>query len=311
MYACICTYGYMYACMYACMHLRFRRALLACALPVASVRMPARRASSHLPVIAGIYFMHVCMLDAMCVCVHRALLVCTYFSVARARMLVCTHFSVARARMLVRRTSSRLLVIARIYFMHVYVLDARYVRCRRVSHARAMSARYSCWHARPPLMNARSPVALLNVVASLPIRRQISACVTTTKRILLILAYRCACMLDTGRYHVYAAVVLRRVVPPPGRRSPSHVHPLPFVQCGCIYADTSSNICMRHDDQTYIAHSRVQMCMYAQTPVGIMCMLPSCSAGLCPLRVADHPRTPHLCSSASVVVAFLLVRQMW
>ena len=44
----------------------------------------------------------------------------------------------------------------------------------------------------------------------------------TTKRILLILAYRCACMLDTGRYHVYAAVVLRRVVPSPGRRSPSH-----------------------------------------------------------------------------------------
>ena len=180
--------------MYACMHLRFRRALLACALPVASVRMPARRASSHLPVIAGIYFMHVCMLDAMCVCVHRALLVCTYFSVARARMLVCTYFSVARARMLVRRTSSRLLVIARIYFMHVYVLDARYVRCRRVSHARAMSVRYSSSHARPPFMNARSPVA----------------------------------------------------------------------QCGCIHACTSSNACVPHDDQTYIARSRIQMCIYSR-----------------------------------------------
>ena len=58
-----------------------------------------------------------------------------------ALCLLVSYFPVAHARMLARRTSSRLLVIARIYFMHVCVLDARYVRCRRVSHARPMSAR--------------------------------------------------------------------------------------------------------------------------------------------------------------------------
>ena len=140
----VCTYGYMYG-LHVCTHVCVFPPHSACALPVTSVRMPAHRAASHLLVIARMYFMHVCMLDAMCVCFHRTLLV--------------RYFPVARARMLARRTSSRLLVIARIYFMHVCVLDARYVRCRRVSHARAMSARFSCSHARPPFMNARSPVA--------------------------------------------------------------------------------------------------------------------------------------------------------
>ena len=65
----------LYACMYACMHVRFHRALLACALPVTSVRVPARHASAHLLVIARMHFMHVCVLDAMYVCFHRALLV--------------------------------------------------------------------------------------------------------------------------------------------------------------------------------------------------------------------------------------------
>ena len=42
-------------------------------------------------------------------------------------------------------------------------------------------------------------------------------------------------MLDTGRCHVYAAVVLRRVVPSPGRRSPSHASSLLVGQCcGCL-----------------------------------------------------------------------------
>ena len=91
--------------------------------------------------------MHVCMLDA-CMYVSTALYWCVRY------------FPVARARMLARRTSSRLLVIARISCMHVCVLDARYVRCRRVSHACAMSARHSCSHARPPFMNVRSSVAL-------------------------------------------------------------------------------------------------------------------------------------------------------
>ena len=140
-----------------------------------------------------------------------------------ALCLFVRYFPVAGARMLAGRTSSRLLVIARIFFMHVCLLDARYVR-RRVSHARAMPARYSCSHARPPSMNectfTRCP--LLNVVASMPIRRPISASVSTTKHVLLIFAYRCAYMLDTGRYHVYAAVVFRWGVPSPGRRSPSH-----------------------------------------------------------------------------------------
>ena len=45
--------------------------------------------------------------------------------------LFLRYFPVARARMLVRRTSLRLLVIARISFMHVCVLDARYVRLDR------------------------------------------------------------------------------------------------------------------------------------------------------------------------------------
>ena len=118
-------YVWVYVCMYVRMHVGFHRALLARALPVESVRMPARRASSHLLDIARMYFMHVCMLDAMYVCFHRALL--------------GHYFPVARVRMLARRTSSRLLVIAGIYFMHICVVDARYVRCRRVSHARAMS----------------------------------------------------------------------------------------------------------------------------------------------------------------------------
>ena len=86
---------------------------------------------------------------------------CMYASTALC--LCVRYFPVARARMLARRTSSRLLVITRIYFMHVCVLDARYVRCRRVSHACAMSARYSCSHARLPFMNARSSVARCSI----------------------------------------------------------------------------------------------------------------------------------------------------
>ena len=59
----------------------------------------------------------------------------------------------------------------------------------------------SC-HVCPLLVLAGSPVfhectftrcPLLNVVASMPIRRQIFTCVTTTKYALLTLAYRCAC----------------------------------------------------------------------------------------------------------------------
>ena len=64
------------------------------------------------------YFMHVCMLDAMCVCFHRTLLV--------------RYFPVARARMLARRTSSRLLVIVGISFLHVCVLDAIYIHAAAV-----------------------------------------------------------------------------------------------------------------------------------------------------------------------------------
>ena len=145
-----------------------------------------------------------------------------YMYASTVLCLFVRYFPVARARMLARRTSSRLLVIARIYFMHVCVLDARYVRCRRVSHARAMSARFSCSHARPPFMNARSPVARCSMWLHPCLCRQIFACVTTTKHTSPTLAYRCACMLDTGRYHMYASVVLRLVVPPPGRRSPLH-----------------------------------------------------------------------------------------
>ena len=122
------------------------------------------------------------------------------------------------------------------------MLDARYVRCRRVLHARAMSARYSCSHARPPFMNARSSVA------------------------------RCSMWL----------------------------HPCLYV-VKYLHASRGPNIhCSR-------SHTDVHIC---STLVGIMCMLPSCSEWSCPRRVADHPRTPDICSSASVVVAFLLARQM-
>ena len=47
----------------------------------------------------------------------------------------------------------------------------------------------------------------------MPVRRQMLACVWTTKHMLHVLAYTCECMLDTGRYNVYAAVVLLLFVP--------------------------------------------------------------------------------------------------
>ena len=162
-----------------------------------------------------------------------------------AHCLFVRHVSLARARMLARRTSSTLLVIARISLFHVCVYDARYVRCRRVPLARAMSASYSCSQACLPFMNARSPVARFSM-----------------------------------GFHLCLYVV-----------KSLHASYGPTMDIYCSFSFTDVHVC--------------------STLVGIMCMLPSCSAGLCPLRVADHPRTPHLCSSASVVVAFLLVRQMW
>ena len=162
-----------------------------------------------------------------------------------ARCMFVRYFPVARARMLARRTSSRVLVIARIQFMRVCVLDDRYVRCRCALHARATSARYSCLHARPPFKNARSPVARFSM-----------------------------------GFHLCLYVV-----------KSLHASYGPTMDIYCSFSFTDVHVC--------------------STLVGIMCMLPSCSAGVCPLRVADHPRTPDLCSSASVVIAFLLVRQMW
>ena len=64
--------------------------------------------------------MHICILDDMYVCSHRALLVCALFS-----RRTCSQAAPPP------RTSLRLLVIARISFMHVRVLDTRYVRFHR------------------------------------------------------------------------------------------------------------------------------------------------------------------------------------
>ena len=141
----VCTYGYMYEYMYACMYVFTALWLL--------VRCPSRVCACPPAVHHHAYLLSWGYISCMYVCSTR----CMYASTAL--FLFVPHFPVVRARPLARRTSSRLLVIARIPFMHVCVLDARYVRCRRVSHARAMSARFSSLHARPPFMNTRSPVA--------------------------------------------------------------------------------------------------------------------------------------------------------
>ena len=122
-----------------------------------------------------------------------------------------------------------------IYIMHVCVLDARYVGCRRVSHVCTMSGRIvlACSPAVHECALIRCP--MFDVVESMPIRRQTFARVTTIKHSLPTLAYRRACMRDTGRYHVYPAVVLHRVVPSPGRRSPPPASSLLVGQCcGCL-----------------------------------------------------------------------------
>ena len=50
-------YVWTYVSIYVCMHVCFHRALLDCALPVTSVRMPTRRESSRLLVVAGMFSM--------------------------------------------------------------------------------------------------------------------------------------------------------------------------------------------------------------------------------------------------------------
>ena len=137
-------------------------------------------------------------------------------------LLVC-YFPVARARMLARRTSSRLLVTTRKPFSRVCVLDARYVRCRRVSHARAMSARQLCSHSRPPFMNARSPVARCSM--------WLHPCLYVVNYMHTSRRPNIYCSFSHSDVHVCstlvgimcAAVVHCLVVPSPGRRSPSHV----------------------------------------------------------------------------------------
>ena len=82
------------------------------------------------------------------------------------------------------------------------------------------------------------------------------------------------CVYVCSTIGMYAAAVLCMLAPRLpvtrvcmlARRSRMHVHPLPVSQWGFICAYTSSNLCMHHMDQpwTYIAHSRLQMCMYAR-----------------------------------------------
>ena len=86
--------------------------------------------------------MHVCMYACMHACMFPPRSACLC-----AARRACAH------------AHPRLIDIAEIYFIRVCVLHGMYVRCRRVPHVRAMSARYSCSHAPPPFRNARSPVA--------------------------------------------------------------------------------------------------------------------------------------------------------
>ena len=132
----------MHVCMHACMYVSTVLCLL--------VRFPSR-----VCVCPPAMRQHTCLLSRGCIsCMYVCWTLCMCASTALC--LFVRYFPVARARM--RCAEPRLLVMARMYLMHICVLDARYVRLR-VSHARAMSARYSCSHYRSPFMNARSPIS--------------------------------------------------------------------------------------------------------------------------------------------------------
>ena len=173
--------------------------------------------------------------------------------------------------------------------MHVCMLDAMHV----------------CFH-RPMLVCAFFPVARARMLA----RR-------TSSRLLVVsrIYFMHVCMLDASyvrcRRVSHACAMSARYscsqARPPFMNSRSPVarsiwlHPCRYV-VKYLHASRRPNIhCSR-------AYTDVRVC---STLVGITCMLASCSAWSCPLRVADHPCTPDLCSSISLAVTFLLVRQAW
>ena len=170
--------------MHVYMNACFRRALLACTLPAARLRMLARCPSSRLLVIAGIYLIHVCMYPRRYVCMlaPRSVSLCAIFS---SRVLACSP-----------AVHHRVYSLSQVYFFCVYLALGFYgaaVFCVLVPCLPVLVV-LACSPAVNECMFTRCP--LLNMVASMPARRQIFARVTTTKLILLLLAYRCACMLD-------------------------------------------------------------------------------------------------------------------
>ena len=220
----VCMCVWICVCMYVCMHVC---STALCLL----VRCPSRVCAYPPAVHHRAYLLSQGNISCMDGCSTR----CMYVSAAICLFMRCLPF--AHARMFTRRRTSRLLHIAGIYFVQIRVLIARYVRCRRVPHSRAMSAHYSCSHPRPTFMNGRSPVG------------------------------RCSLWF----------------------------HP-------CLYVVKGLHASRPPNNYLSLSHTDVHVC---STPVGIICMPPSCSAWSCPLWVADHPLTPDLCPPGSVVAAFL------
>ena len=107
-------------------------------------------------------------LPGMYVCFHRTLLVCALFS-RRA----CSH---ARPAYIIAITRYRGDILPACMCARRYL----YTRCRRVPHARATSARFSCSYARPAFMNARSPVARCSMW--LHPRQYVAKCLRSSRR---------------------------------------------------------------------------------------------------------------------------------
>ena len=132
----------------------------------------------------------------VCMLAPRSVSLCAIFS---SRVLACSP-----------AVHHRVYSLSQVYFFCVYLALGFYgaaVFCVLVPCLPVLVV-LACSPAVNECMFTRCP--LLNVVASMPIRRQVYAYVTTTKHILLILAFRCACMLDTGRYHVCCRRALPR-----------------------------------------------------------------------------------------------------
>ena len=179
--------------MHVYMNACFRRALLACTLPAARLRMLARCPSSRLLVIAGIYLIHVCMYPRRYVCMlaPRSVSLCAIFS---SRVLACSP-----------AVHHRVYSLSQVYFFCVYLALGFYgaaVFCVLVPCLPVLVV-LACSPAVNECMFTRCP--LLNMVASMPARRQIFARVTTTK---LICSFS-----HTGVHACSTCVCYRRALP--------------------------------------------------------------------------------------------------